>query len=78
MRMRWKPFGRTWMRKRDELIGCKGHELVSCAAVGAIVLVPEGDAVLVERNQPAVGDGDAVGIARQIGEHRLWSAERGL
>ncbi len=30
----------------DELIGCKGHELVSCAAVGAIVLVPEGDAVL--------------------------------
>ena len=66
------------MRKRDELIGCKGHELVSCAAVGAIVLVPEGDAVLVERNQPAVGDSDAVGIARQIGEHRLWSAERGL
>ncbi len=40
----------------DELIGCKGHELVSCAAAGAIVLVPEGDAVLVERNQPAVGD----------------------
>ena len=62
----------------DELTGCQGHDLVSRAAVGAIVLVLEGDAVLVERNQPAVGDGDAVGIARQIGEHRLWSAERGL
>ena len=33
-------------RRSLELIGCKGHELVSCAAVGAIVLVPEGDAVL--------------------------------
>jgi hypothetical protein len=36
------------------------------AAVGAVVLVPEGDAVPVERDQPAVGDGDAVGVARQI------------
>src|SRR5262245_4611247 len=43
----------------DELTGCQGHDLVSRAAVGAIVLVLEGDAVLVERNQPAVGDGDA-------------------
>jgi hypothetical protein len=62
----------------DELTGGKRHPLVSGAAVGAIVLVAEGDAVLVERDQPAVGDGDAVGVARQIGEHRLGSAERGL
>src|ERR1700751_5153508 len=34
----------------DELTGCQGHELVSGAAVGAIVLVLEGDAVVVERN----------------------------
>jgi hypothetical protein len=26
---------------------------------------------MVESDQPAVGDGDAVGIARQIGEHGL-------
>jgi hypothetical protein len=36
--------------------------------------VPEGDAVLVEGDEPAVGDGDAVGVARQISEHRLGSA----
>ena len=29
-------------------------------------------------DQAAVGDGDAVGIARQIGEHRLGPAERTL
>jgi hypothetical protein len=28
--------------------------------------------------EPAVGDGDAVGVAREISEHRLGSAERRL
>jgi hypothetical protein len=32
----------------------------------------------VERDQPAVGDGDAVGVAGEIGQHRLGAAERGL
>ena len=59
----------------DKLVGGERHALVACAAVGAIILVPEGDAVLVEGDEPAVGDGDAVGIARQISEHRLGSAE---
>ena len=45
--------------------------LISRAAIGAIILVPEGDAVVVGGDQPAVGDGDAVGIAREISEHRL-------
>ena len=42
------------------------------------ILVPEGDAVVVGGDQPAVGDGDAVGIAREISEHRLGSTERRL
>src|ERR1700676_4827105 len=50
----------------DELTGGERHLLVSGASVGAIIFVPEGDAVLVQRDQPAVGDGDAVGVARQI------------
>ena len=61
-----------------ELIRGERHRLVACTAIGAIVLVPEGDAFLVERDQPAVGDGDAVGVAGQISEHRLGPAERGL
>src|SRR5271166_2755870 len=59
----------------DELVRAERHDLLARAAVGAVVLVPEGDALLVERDQPAVGDGDAVGVARQIGEHCLGSAE---
>jgi hypothetical protein len=41
-----------------------------------VILPPEGDAVAVEGDQPAVGDGDAVGVTRQIGEHGLRLAER--
>ena len=53
----------------DELVGGERHRLGAGAAVGTIILVPEGDAVLVEGDEPAVGDGDAVGVARQISEH---------
>jgi hypothetical protein len=61
----------------DEL-GCgEGHDLVAGAAVGAIVLVAEGDASVVERDQPAVGDGDAVGVARQIKRARPWVRRTG-
>ena len=45
------------------------------AALGAVVLPPEGDAVVVEGDEAAVGDGDAVGVAGEIGEHRLGPGE---
>ena len=36
----------------------------------------EGDAGLVDRHQAPVGDRDTMGITREVGEHRLGSAER--
>ena len=62
----------------DELAGREPHDLLTVATIGAIVLPSEGDLGLVEGDQPAVGNGDAVGIARQIGQHGLWPAERAL
>src|SRR5437667_3465636 len=53
----------------DELARGERHDLVAGAAGGSIVLVFEGDALLVERDQPAVGDGDAVGVAI---DKRAW------
>ena len=41
-------------------------------------MLPLGDTLLVEGDQAAVGDGNAVGVARQIGEHGLGPAERPL
>jgi hypothetical protein len=41
-----------------------------------IVLVLEGDAVLVGGQQPAIGDRDAVRVARQIAQHLPGPGER--
>lgn len=62
----------------DELVGGKGHDLLPVGATPTVVLVAEGDAGLVEAQQPAVRDGDAVGVPRQVGEHRLRPGERRL
>src|SRR5215467_9075870 len=59
----------------DELVCGEHHALVSIAALDAIVLPLEGDALLVEGNQAAVGDGNTMGVARQIGQHCLRATE---
>src|SRR5882757_11445057 len=62
-------------KSADELAGSKCHDLLALATIGTIILPSEGDAGAVAGDQPAVCDGDAVGIARQIGQHGLWPAE---
>src|SRR5271169_2955834 len=70
--MRWNPLGRTWSRKRR--MNSSGASVIRAKPrlpVAAIVLVAEGDAALVEAEQAAVRDGDAVGVPGEIGEHRF-------
>src|SRR5664280_1230907 len=54
-----------------ELVGGERHDLLPLTTFGAVVLPLDGDAVAVERDEAAVGDGNAVGVARQISQHRL-------
>ena len=54
----------------DELVGAERH----CAVPrlpAAVIVVPEGYAALVESNEATVRDGDAMGVAGEIGEHRF-------
>ena len=51
------------------------HGLVALAPLEPVVFVLEGDAPLVAADQAAVRDGDTVGVAGEIGEHRLGSGE---
>src|ERR1700733_14396301 len=60
----------------DELVRRERHDALPLGTIAAVVLVAEGDAVLVERNQTPVRDGDPVGIAGEIGEHGLGAGER--
>ena len=61
----------------DELVGREPHDLLPRVAIDAVILVLERDAGAgaAAGKQAAVGDGDAVGIARQIGQHGLGAAE---
>src|ERR1700686_4552164 len=61
-----------------ELADIERHRRVPAGAFDPVVLDLERDAVLVDRDQAAVRDGDAVGVARQIGEHGLRARERAL
>jgi hypothetical protein len=60
----------------DELVSRQRHRLVAGGALDPIVLVLEGDAVLVGGHQLVIGDRDAVGVARQIAQHLAGPGER--
>ena len=57
----------------DELVGLQIHGLYG--AVLAIVLPGEGDMFVVAGLDAAVGDGDAMGVAAEIGENSRGSAK---
>src|SRR5258708_14763471 len=60
----------------DELVGSELHDL--CRAGVAVVFPGEGDMLLVEGDDPAVGDCDAMGIAAEIGENLCGTAKWSL
>ena len=60
----------------NELVGIEGHRLVAAGPFDPIVLALERDACVIAGDQPAIGDGDAVGIARQVSRHLLGTSER--
>jgi len=62
----------------DELAGVERHRRISAGAFDPVVLDLERNAPLVDCDQAAVRDGDAVRVAGQIGEHGLRARERAL
>ena len=60
----------------DELVRRQGHDLVAGSTLLPVILPFEANAFVVTRYQSAVGDGDAVGVAAEIGEYGVWSGKR--
>src|SRR6516225_1760607 len=58
----------------DELVGIECHHFG--LAVRSIVFPGKANLPVGEREQPAVGDGDAMGIAAEIGQHLFGASER--
>jgi len=44
----------------------------------AIAFPAKGDFIVVDFDEAAFGNGDAVGVAPEIGQNLLWAAERRL
>lgn len=61
-----------------ELVGGQAHSFVARASMFAVVLPAEGDAAIVQGDEPGVGDRDPVGISGKVREYRLGSGERTL
>ncbi len=62
----------------DKLRGGKRHGLVAARSLDAIVLEREGHGFLIGRDEPPVGDGDAMGVAGKIGQHSFRPGQRTL
>ena len=59
----------------NELGRGQPHDLLPVARLDPVILPAEGDGMGIGADQARVRDGDPVGIAAQIGQHRLWPAE---
>jgi len=47
----------------DKLVGAECHDALAFGTIAAIILVAEGDAAIIERDQPPVRYRDPVGVA---------------
>ena len=74
LRMRTKPGGSRWSRKRRRNSSTARVMSRLLVAVGGIAPA-EGDVAIGESDQPAVGDGDAMGVGAEIAQHMFRSAE---
>src|SRR5215468_10767306 len=59
----------------DELVGAERHCAVPRRSVAAVIFVAEGHATRIEGNEATVCDGDAMGVAGEIGQHCFWPGE---
>src|SRR6516165_406927 len=59
----------------DELVGAERHCAVPRLPAAAVILVAEAHAARIESKEATVRDGDAMGVAGEIGEHRLRPGE---
>ncbi len=72
-----KAGGQHMDEKAPDELGCgQGHGFVAITMPGAIVLPLEGDTTFIAGNEPAVTDGDPMGVARQVGEHGFGIATK--
>ena len=56
----------VYQKAADELMTVEGHGAVTIRSLAPIIFPLEDDVVAVGRQQPTIGDGDSVCVAREI------------
>ena len=59
----------------DELVRIERHDAVTGLSVAPVIFPFEADTVPIEGDEAGIGDGDAMGIAGEIGEHGIGTGE---
>lgn len=66
-------WNRVKQETADELVRIERHQLL--LAGRSIILPSEGDLVSIDVDEAGVGDGNAMGIAAEIGQHLFGSGK---
>jgi len=61
-----------------ELPDRQPHDFAVMSAVASIIFPPEADMRIVDLDEAAVANGDAVSVAGEIGKDLLWAGKRAL
>jgi hypothetical protein len=59
----------------DELVRIERHDAITGPSVAPVIFPFEADTLAIEGNETGIGDGDAMGIAGEIGEHLIWAGK---
>src|SRR5271166_6054388 len=70
--------GEVHQEAADKFRRGERHGFIAARAFDAVILDGKGDALCIGGDQALVGNGDAMGAAGKIGEHRFRSAKRRL
>lgn len=65
---------RVQQEAANELVRVERHHL--CPSAMTIIPPAERDAFVLRADQPGISDGDAMGVATEVGQHLPWTAER--
>lgn len=57
----------------DELMGIERHQLLDAAC--SVILLSKGDVIAVHADKAGIGDGDAMGVATEIGQYLFGSGK---
>ena len=58
-----------------ELVRIERHDAVTGSSVAPVIFPFEADTLAIERDEAGIGDGDAMSVAGEIGEHLIWAGE---